>query len=457
MKLYKELPKKGVVYDPCIFPWYRVELTPGQIVEQLAFLAFVLRDEEKITYAAGLLGDTSGGYGRRSTLVNLLLYKPENKKQRELLIGYMGSADAQTSSRAVEMVKGMTLEDEEYRLLEDMLRFKRSSLRGVLIGLLMGQKKPHMKMSLKRLLQDKKEEKRSAGLDILLRLSKEEREKDFFREVRDMSCLVEKPTDKERILIDEILGSEKETAEDKPGYGIYDPAVPETMLTAAEEEEYSPAALFRECMPLSEKEAVQKLRRLDQLFEEYKDYEYLSSDGQTTLLGNGYKPLKDAGEFWKKSLEERFVLKNYPLAEVFERFYREEILYRDLMGYPPVSHMMAVQIFSREEQGGRRLAESLAEAAKGAFGGREAPGAGSAQALSLGEADTSSSGPAMQLMGPAPASIGRINDIFRFVFYVKCPEYGKLIRIKDFLEGQAEANQSSDETVQFDFDPMNTL
>ncbi len=325
VKLYKELPKKGVVYDPCIFPWYRVELTPGQIVEQLAFLAFVLRDEEKITYAAGLLGDISGGYGRRSTLVNLLLYKPENKKQRELLIGYMGSADAQTSSRAVEMVKGMTLEDEEYRLLEDMLRFKRSSLRGVLIGLLMGQKKPHMKMSLKRLLQDKKEEKRSAGLDILLRLSKEEREKDFFREVRDMACLVEKPTDKERILIDEILESEKETAEDKPGYGIYDPAVPETMLTAAEEEEYSPAALFRECMPLSEKEAIQKLRRLDQLFEEYKDYEYLSSDGQTTLLGNGYKPLKDAGEFWKKSLEERFVLENYPLAEVFERFYREEI------------------------------------------------------------------------------------------------------------------------------------
>ena len=144
-------------------------------------------------------------------------------------------------------------------------------------------------------------------------------------------------------------------------------------------------------------------------------------------------------------------------AQDYEGFYREEILYRDLMGYPPVSHMMAVQIFSREEQGGRRLAESLAEAAKGAFGGREAPGAGSAQALSLGEADTSSSGPAMQLMGPAPASIGRINDIFRFVFYVKCPEYGKLIRIKDFLEGQAEANQSSDETVQFDFDPMNTL
>ncbi len=401
-KLYKELPKKGVVYDPCIFPWYRVELTPGQIVEQMAFLAFVLRDEEKITFVAELLGESAGGYGRRGILVNLLLYCPVNKRQRELLIGYMGNADSQTSSMAVEIVKKMTLEDGEYRLLEDMLRFKRSSLRGILIGFLMEQKTSLMKGSLERLLQDKKEEKRSAGLDILLRLSKDEKQRGFFREVREMASLVEKPTDKEKILIGEILGGEKKTAEDKPGYGIYDPSVPEVVLRTkegmpegrnrmdcagtagetagagtagetadagtagetagagtageaadagteeetagvqaaaagripfvagrvqedGETEEYTSARLLKECMPFSEKEAVEKLRKLDRLFEEYKDYEYLSADGQTTLLGNGYKLLKEAGGVWNKPFEERFVLENYPLSQVFERFYREEI------------------------------------------------------------------------------------------------------------------------------------
>ena len=63
----------------------------------------------------------------------------------------------------------------------------------------------------------------------------------------------------------------------------------------------------------------------------------------------------------------------------------------------------------------------------------------------------------MTLIGPAPASIGRINDIFRFVFYVKCTKYDKLIHIKDILEQKIQVMQLTNEMVQFDFDPLNTM
>lgn len=63
----------------------------------------------------------------------------------------------------------------------------------------------------------------------------------------------------------------------------------------------------------------------------------------------------------------------------------------------------------------------------------------------------------MTLIGPAPASIGRINDIFRFVFYVKCAKYDKLIQVKDLLEEKIQGMQLTNELVQFDFDPMNTM
>jgi len=144
-------------------------------------------------------------------------------------------------------------------------------------------------------------------------------------------------------------------------------------------------------------------------------------------------------------------------AQDYERFYYEEIIYREMMGYPPVSHMMAVQIFSESEEGGAGLAGQLAEAVRAAFPvadketrescSQELPG----QEL-LGQELT-----LVHLIGPAPASIGRINDIFRFVFYVKCPEYGKLIQIKDFLEEKIKTMQPTAETVQFDFNPMNTM
>ena len=45
----------------------------------------------------------------------------------------------------------------------------------------------------------------------------------------------------------------------------------------------------------------------------------------------------------------------------------------------------------------------------------------------------------------------------RSLFYVKSPEYDKLIQIKDILEQKIQKMPPSNETVQFDFDPINTL
>ena len=126
----------------------------------------------------------------------------------------------------------------------------------------------------------------------------------------------------------------------------------------------------------------------------------------------------------------------------YESFYSEEILYREMLGYPPAAHMLAVQIFSKEEERGKELAERLA--AETGVGGM----------LRQGSRRT---GAETVLIGPAPASIGRINDIFRFVFYVKCAKYDKLIQIKDLLEGEIQKRQLTEELVQFDFNPMNTM
>lgn len=120
----------------------------------------------------------------------------------------------------------------------------------------------------------------------------------------------------------------------------------------------------------------------------------------------------------------------YAAAQDYEGFYREEMLYREMGDYPPAAHMLAVQIFSPDAKTGEKLAGKLAEEAK-----QSAP----------------------RVLGPAPASIGRINDVYRFVFYVKESEYTKLVEIKDRLELRLEEWKPRAEQVQFDFDPMNIL
>lgn len=128
----------------------------------------------------------------------------------------------------------------------------------------------------------------------------------------------------------------------------------------------------------------------------------------------------------------------YAAAQDYEGFYQEEILYREMLSYPPAAHMLAVQIYAQEEERGMELADRLAGEVRGMVQGMKAA-------------------EAMTILGPAPASIGKINDIFRFVFYVKYTKYGTLIQVKDELEKKLQLWQPAGELVQFDFDPMNIL
>ncbi|MCR5279149.1 MAG: primosomal protein N' [Lachnospiraceae bacterium] len=115
----------------------------------------------------------------------------------------------------------------------------------------------------------------------------------------------------------------------------------------------------------------------------------------------------------------------------YEGFYNEESSYRELMDYPPAAHMLSVLVTSPDEEGGQRLTEHLVSLAKENF--------------------------ESSVFGPAKAAIGKIKDIYRFTFYIKDPDYGKLVEIKDRIEGVLSERTSFTETVFFDFDPMNVF
>ena len=121
----------------------------------------------------------------------------------------------------------------------------------------------------------------------------------------------------------------------------------------------------------------------------------------------------------------------------YEAFYEEELAYRDLMQYPPVVHMMAVQVYSAVEEEGLRAAKELAKAA--------------------GNTGMKRNGLTVQIIGPAPAGIGKINDIYRFVFYVKHPDYGRLVEVKERLEADLQGMDTRRLNIQFDFNPINGL
>ena len=314
LEISRQVPKKGLVYDPCIFPWYKVELSQGTILCELAFLAYVLQDEEKITYMAARLGEIGGG-SYRSLLINLLLYEPKNREQREALLGYAGNAEEYTSRTAFAIIERLTLMQEDYVILEDMLRYKRSGLRKKLIDCLMKQDEAPLKATVTRLLADKREEKRTAALDMIMQLGREDDKKALYEEVCSLVLSIENPTDKEKILIEELTGQTKGVSvlSRENGYGLYDPSVSAAVSAPRPDQE-----AIRKCLPIPEKDAITILKKLDALVEQHKDYEYIARSGEAVLLGNSYALLKD-------SEGNGYHLENYPLAGEFREFYEKEI------------------------------------------------------------------------------------------------------------------------------------
>lgn len=127
-------------------------------------------------------------------------------------------------------------------------------------------------------------------------------------------------------------------------------------------------------------------------------------------------------------------------AQDYEAFYEEEIRYRELMGYPPVEHLLAVLVSSGEET----LLEKGCHYLK-------------AYILRVTERLKKNAGEAVevQVIGPASPGIDKIKDIYRRVIYIKSENYGALVGIKDRIEQYIEINSGFNKIrVQFDFDPM---
>ena len=117
----------------------------------------------------------------------------------------------------------------------------------------------------------------------------------------------------------------------------------------------------------------------------------------------------------------------------YEAFYEEEMRYRELMGYPPAEHLLAVLLSGKDEMNLNTGAGYLKEYAVLMDKNR-----------------------LLSVIGPASPYVGKVNDYYRKIIYLKSKEYDMLIKAKNRLEQYIEINPGFQKiSIQFDFNPMN--
>ena len=117
----------------------------------------------------------------------------------------------------------------------------------------------------------------------------------------------------------------------------------------------------------------------------------------------------------------------------YEAFYEQEIAYRGMLSYPPVSNLLVVHVMGGQESLVARTANLIAEKLKSAI---------------------TRSGRRVLVVGPADASVAKVNDVYRKMVYMKATDYGTLVALKDALEQFGKkTNAFAKVTIQFDFNP----
>lgn len=126
----------------------------------------------------------------------------------------------------------------------------------------------------------------------------------------------------------------------------------------------------------------------------------------------------------------------------YEAFYDKEIEYRRLMNYPPVWNMLLIHVTSPDESECGSMAQRVHDTA--------------AQMIShIEKSQSPDDRHQIQLIGPADATIAKVNDIYRKVIYMKTSDYAALISVKDGIEQAVKADTAmKNANISFDFNPM---
>ena len=116
-------------------------------------------------------------------------------------------------------------------------------------------------------------------------------------------------------------------------------------------------------------------------------------------------------------------------AQDYDWFYQEEMDYRSLMDYPPRAAMAAVRGAGKEEELLVRAMDYCRKYIERIYPGKD-----------------------LTLIGPAPESVAKVQDMYRRVLYMRHQDREILVRIKNALEKYIEVNRGFRNIyIQYDF------
>ncbi|OLS39247.1 DUF4132 domain-containing protein [Bacillus sp. MRMR6] len=310
-QMLDHMPKKEKIFKESIFPWCETTVSCDEILVKMMLTASEPTDSQidvLLDYKDKMSVNT------RSAFIEVYLPEPKTLKQKTAMIEFMGDKSSQIRSTALKKVKKLPLTPEDYKIIENLLQYKAGDLRKNAISMLLKQSQEELLGSIKRLFDDKSENKHLAALDIISAIEKDPKYKLIVDECRQMAAVLSESSQQTKILVEKITQTKTEDFTASEGFGLYQPKQTLTLP------ELSPPSGFtsKDILSSSLEEIKQTLQTFSDLVDQYKEYEYEVEDWsgarQKVILGGEYS-IRAIGN--RESRDTLRTLEDYPLTEVW--------------------------------------------------------------------------------------------------------------------------------------------
>lgn len=308
-----------------------VTLTRQAIGDRMLAAAYSCADRELYDKMLDLLDALEPA--TRAIALKLAVSGSAVNDRRDRVIAMLGDKSGDVRAVAQEAAERLDLTDAELLVVEELLQYKASDIRKTSLRLLLKQPKPQLSACVRRLLADRKEEKRLGGLDLVLTIQADPRYQAIAAACIGMAQTLAEPTSREAILLDRITNADTGLYGPDNGFGLYEPwrkldwTAPDFVPAPAPASSGGPAGV-KDILATDPHRLYELLRQWSDLIADRREYEYEaeSHDGsrEKVMLGNEFRPFLSYTRRWKEGKPD--TLDNYPLPELWRGLCADQML-----------------------------------------------------------------------------------------------------------------------------------
>ncbi|MDZ5473935.1 DUF4132 domain-containing protein [Bacillus sp. 31A1R] len=197
-----------------------VSITSDLLAQKMMYLTAYDMNEHFIEELILLKDEVSPD--TRRDLLEFFVVNENGVKQREFLFSSLSDKSLANREMALSIIKKLTLTSTELVIVENLLKLKTASIRQGAIQTLLNVNIELLQHSIHRLFNSKSEWQRLGGLEILFEISQDQTRQELSLLLSPMLNIIKSPTEKEKILIQNI--SKKETYTEENGFGLLKPS-----------------------------------------------------------------------------------------------------------------------------------------------------------------------------------------------------------------------------------------